>query len=257
MPRLSNVGSILMGAVAVLCSSAAVAEPEIGVVVQQQYSGALGTRVSSQAEELDYFKKIFAEERVDTNETAVTSLQFLDNTNLYVGIRSSVMLDRFIYDPNTHKGEATVNFTKGVFRFVTGNIKTKEAVTLNTPTASMVIRGTHLLIYVLADGTSEVNVLEGAIDLTPCESTEAQRINAGQRITITASCGTDRTTARNDDQSRGLIPQMPTELAAVEDVVPAAGDEDPGYVIPDTNEETGKGGERDRGSRQGGRDGKY
>ena len=256
MRPLLSVGPIAIGALALLCASAVRAESEVGVVVQQQYSGAVGTRASSQVEELDYFKKVFAEERVDTNETAVTSLQFLDNTNLYVGIKSSVVLDRFIYDPNTHKGEATVNFTKGVFRFVTGNIKTKEAVTLNTPTASMVIRGTHLLIYVLADGTSEVNVLEGAVDLTPCESTEAQRINAGQRITITASCDTDRTTARNDDQSHGPIPQMPTELAAIEDVVPAAGEEEPGYYIPPTNDETGKGGERDRGNRQG-RDGKY
>jgi FecR protein len=255
MPRLSSVGPIFVGALALLCSNAVVAEPEIGVVVQQQYSGALGTRVSSQSEELDYFKKIFAEERVDTNEAASTSLQFLDHTNLYVGTRSSVLLDRFIYDPATGKGEAAINFTKGAFRFVTGNIKTKEAVTLSTPTASMVIRGTHLKIFVLADGTSEVNVLEGAIDLLPCEATESQRINAGERITITASCGTDRAPARGDDHG-SLIPQMPTELAAVEDVVPAAGDENPQYVIPDTNDETGKGGERDRGSRQG-RDGKY
>ena len=245
MPRLSNVGPVLMGAAALLFGSAAVAEPEIGVVVQQQYSGALGTRVSNQSEELDYFKKIFAEERVDTNEAASTSLQFLDNTNLYVGSRSSVLLDRFIYDPATGKGEAAINFTKGAFRFVTGNIKTKEAVTLSTPTASMVIRGTHLKIFVLPDGTSEVNVLEGAIDLLPCEATESQRINAGERITITASCGTDRAPARGDDHS-SLIPQMPTELAAIEDVIPAAGEEDPGYTIPDTNDETGKGADRDR-----------
>ena len=239
-------------------SGVAQAEPEIGLVVQQDYSGALGTRISAQPEALEYFKKIFAEERVDTDASAKTSLQFLDKTALYVGVRSSVVLDRFIYDPNTQKGEAAINFTKGAFRFVTGNIKTKEAVSLNTPTASMVIRGTHLLIFVLADGTSEVNVLEGGIDLTPCESTEAQRVNAGQRITITASCETDRAPVREESgtQHGSLIPQMPTELAAVEDVVPAAGDEDPVYVIPDPNEETGKGGERDRGSRQG-RDGKY
>jgi hypothetical protein len=245
MRRLPTVGSVSIGALALLYSVAAMAEPEIGVVIQQQYSGALGTRVTGPQEELDYFKRIFAEERVDTHEAATTSLQFLDDTNLYVGSHSSVVLDRFIYDPTTQSGEAAINFTKGAFRFVTGNIKTKEAVNLNTPTASMVIRGTHLLIFVLADGTSEINVLEGAIELRPCQSTEAELVNAGEAITITASCDTERTAARGDDHG-SLIPQMPTELAAIQEIEPAAGEEDPLYAIPVPNEETGKGNEHAR-----------
>lgn len=222
------------------------AEPEIGVVVQQKYSGALGTRTSGPTEELAYFRTIFAEERVDTDDVATTSLQFLDETSLYVGSRSSVVLDRFIYDPSTQSGEAAINFTKGAFRFITGNIKTKEAVNLSTPTASMVIRGTHLLIFVLADGTSEINVLEGAIDILPCGSTEAQRVDSGQAITITPSCNAGRAPARIDNQGGSLIPQMPTELAAVEDVAPAAGDDDEDEDAIYRYEETGKTDDRDR-----------
>jgi len=246
MRRLSNTYAVLVGMAALVCSGAAMAEPQIGVVIQQDYSGAIGTRTAGQAEDLVYFQTVFAEERVDTGEIASTSLQFLDDTNLYVGSRSSVVLDRFIYDPTTQSGEAAINFSKGAFRFVTGNIKTKEAVTLNTPTASMVIRGTHLLIFVLADGTSEVNVLEGAIDILPCGASEAQRVNSGEAITITASCNTGRAPARVDDHA-SLIPQMPTELASVEDVVPAAGDE--GEDEEDDTyryEESGKGDDHDR-----------
>lgn len=246
MRRLSNSFAAMFGATALISSGAALAEPEVGVVIQQDYSGAVGTRTAGQAEELVYFQTVFAEERVETGEVASTSLQFLDETNLYVGSHSSVVLDRFIYDPTTQSGEAAINFSQGVFRFVTGNIKTKEAVTLNTPTASMVIRGTHLLIFVLADGTSEVNVLEGAIDITPCEASEAQRVNSGEAITITASCNTGRAPARNDDHG-SLIPQMPTDLAAVQEVAPAAGDEDE----EDEDEiyryeESGKGDDKDR-----------
>lgn len=249
MRRLSSVGALTVGTI-LAWSGAAVAEPEIGVVIQQEYSGALGTRMAGQAEELAYFRTIFAEERVDTDEVATTSLQFLDETSLYVGSRSTVVLDRFIYDPSTQSGEAAINFTKGAFRFITGNIKTKEAVNLSTPTASMVIRGTHLLIFVLPDGTSEINVLEGAIDILPCETTEAQRINAGQAIIITPNCNSGRAPARADDRSAGLVPQMPPELAAVEDVVPAAGDEEDDEIY--RYEESGKGDDRDRDSNRGG-----
>jgi hypothetical protein len=228
--------------------SAAMAEPEIGVVVQQEYSGAVGTRAAGPTEELNYFRTIFAEERVDTDAVATTSLQFLDDTNLYVGSHSSVLLDRFIYDPSTQNGEAAINFTKGAFRFITGNIKSKEAVNLNTPTASMVIRGTHLLIFVLPDGTSEINVLEGAVDLLPCQSADAQRINAGEAITITPSCETGRTGARSDDQRAGLIPQLPTDLAAIQEIQPAAGGEE---EEPHRYEESGKGDDKDRDRQRG------
>lgn len=245
MRRLPGTSVGLAAAAALLWCGPGMAETEIGVVVQQDYSGAIGTRTAGQPEELIYSQTIFAEERVDTNETAATSLQFLDETSLFVGNRSTVVLDRFIYDPTTQNGEAAINFTKGAFRFITGNIKSKEAVNLTTPTASMVIRGTHLLIFVLADGTSEVNVLEGAVALTPCGTTESQVVNAGQAITITPSCDSARSAARPDMREAGLIPQWPTDLAAIEEVAPAAGEEDgedeDGFY---ENEESGKSGER-------------
>ncbi|HVR66356.1 MAG TPA: FecR domain-containing protein [Verrucomicrobiae bacterium] len=249
MRRVSRTSMGFAAATALLWSGAAMAEPEIGAVIQQDYSGAVGTRTAGQSEDLVYTQTLFAEERVDTSETASTSLEFLDKTSLYVGNRSSVVLDRFIYDPSTQHGEAAINFTKGAFRFITGNIKSKEAVNLNTPTASMVIRGTHLLIFVLADGTSEINVLEGAVDLTPCESTEPQRVNAGQAITITPSCDTARSIARPDTQRADLIPQWPTDLAAIQDVAPAAGDEDEENFYD--NEESGKSHERNERDRKG------
>lgn len=244
MRRLPCTSVGFAAAAALLWSSAAMAEPEIGVVIQQDYSGATGTRTAGQTEDLVYDQTLFAEERVVTTETASTSLQFLDETSLYVGNRSAVVLDRFVYDPSTQHGEAAINFTKGAFRFITGNIKTKEAVNLNTPTASMVIRGTHLLIFVLADGTSEINVLEGAVALTPCGTSEAQVVNAGQAITITPSCDSARSAARPDTQQAGLIPQWPTDLAAIEEVAPAAGDEDEDEGFYE-NEEGGKSHERD------------
>lgn len=249
MRRMSSSFAVMVGTATLICSGAAIAEPEVGVVIQQDYSGAVGTRTAGQPEDLVYFQTVFAEERVDTGEVASTSLQFLDETNLYVGARSSVVLDRFIYDPATQSGEAAINFSKGAFRFVTGNIKTKEAVTLNTPTASMVIRGTHLLIFVLEDGTSEVNVLEGAIDITACGASEAQRVNSGEAITITASCNTGLAPARNDEHA-SLIPQMPTEFAAVQEIEPAAGDEEEEDTV--YRYEESKGDDKDRNPDRGG-----
>src|SRR5207344_255791 len=82
MRRVSRTSMGFAAATALLWSSTAMAEPEIGAVIQQDYSGAVGTRTAGQSEDLVYTQTLFAEERVDTSETASTSLEFLDKTSL-------------------------------------------------------------------------------------------------------------------------------------------------------------------------------
>jgi hypothetical protein len=75
-------------------------------------------------------------------------------------------------------------------------------------------------------------------------------VNAGQAITITPSCDSARSPARPDTRQAGLVPQWPTDLAAIEEVAPAAGDEGDDDDIYD-NEEGGKSHERDERDRKG------
>ena len=55
---------------------------------------------------------------------ANTHLQvtFRDNTNLTLGENATVVVDRFVFDPDAGVGEAALNATKGAFRMVTGKI---------------------------------------------------------------------------------------------------------------------------------------
>ena len=48
-------------------------------------------------------------------------LQFHDRSNLTVGPKSSVRLDKFVYDPNKSGGAVAIQATRGTFRFVTGS----------------------------------------------------------------------------------------------------------------------------------------
>ena len=201
------------------------AEPEVGSVAQREFLGAVGTRESGEQRDLYFNRTVYSNEAVETNATAATNIVFLDNTNLYVGASSRVVLDRFVYDPEQRLGDVAISFGKGAFRFITGNIENKENVSLSTPTATMTIRGTELLIFVLSDGTSEINVLEGAVDLLPCETDEPVRVNAGEALFITTSCETTALEARVLPFG-ARYPQLPPELAALEgSTLPAAGGE--------------------------------
>lgn len=190
------------------------AEPQIGAVGQREFLGAVGTRVSGEARDLTFDEAVFADERVDTNADGSTNLVFLDRTNLYVGAHSSVVLDKFVYDPASGNGDVAIDFAKGAFRFVTGQIKSKQNVSLRTPTATMTIRGTELVIFILDDGTTEVNVIDGAVDVQACRGGAARRVERGQSILVSATCRVREGQARamNDADP---IPRMPTELAVL------------------------------------------
>jgi hypothetical protein len=234
---------ICTAALAVSCTTLMFAVPvsadsEVGSVAQREFLGALGTRDSGEQHDLYFNESVYSNEAVETGATAATNLVFLDNTNLYVGASSRVVLDRFVYDPEQRLGDVAISFGKGAFRFITGNIENKENVSLRTPTATMTIRGTELLIFVLSDGTSEVNVLEGAVDLLPCETDEPVRVNAGEALFITSSCETTALEARVLPFG-ARYPELPPELAALEgSTLPAAGGDEPDDGDDDDHRET-------------------
>jgi hypothetical protein len=186
---LRIVRGALLSLALILTASEAVAETRIGGVVQRDYTGAIGVRAGQgESERLFYDHDVFAEQRIKTDRDANTRLQFLDSTELTVGGNSNVLLDRFIFDPDSGAGEAALTFGKGVFRFVTGKIKTKEAVTLKTPTATIAIRGTHLILTVRYDGSAAVAVVEGAILVQACGSASALEASAGSTVEIAPVC---------------------------------------------------------------------
>jgi FecR protein len=224
----------------VLCTPLAVrpaaAEPQIGAVAMAEYKGAIGTRESGEKRDLTFQQTVYANERVETGVASETNLAFLDQTNLFIGERSTVLLDRFVYDPGSRNGDVAISLMKGAFRFVTGEIKNKRNVMLRTPTASITIRGTVLVLFMLADGTSEINVWSGAVDVIICDRPGPVPVNAGESLTVSSSCEGRRGRARNTGEVGYPIPRLPRDYAAIDYVVPAAGDAEPEQP-PETTEE--------------------
>ncbi|MGH6961637.1 MAG: FecR family protein [Dongiaceae bacterium] len=218
-------GAIALGAFALATPVAA--ESQIGSVTQPDYLGAIGKRLGGEQRPLPFRETVYASETVDTGSTATTSLEFLDETDLFVGKNSSVVLDKFIYDPERRVGEAAISFSKGAFRWVSGQMLNKDGFALRTPTASIAIRGTEFTVFVLEDGTSEINVQSGAVDVLPCRSDEPVGVGAGQSLLVAATCETSPGIAR-PMRVGALIPEMPDDLLALRDIEPAAGGGDDG-----------------------------
>lgn len=192
--------------IAVALGGAAAQATEIGAVVQRTYLGATAEGVEP-LREIYFANPVHAQELVKTGSRGATELEFLDATRLVVGPNGTVKLDEFVYDPSSGSGGGQLSLQLGAFRFQTGDIKTKENLKLVTPTATMTIRGTHLVIFVDADGATEVNVLEGAIEVLACNTPTAIPANTGQRVSVTAGCATSVAAVR--PMPREYIPTMP------------------------------------------------
>jgi hypothetical protein len=108
---------------------------------------------------------VFANEVVRTGDASNAQLVFLDRTNLGVGPKSSVTLDRFVYDPDRGTGRVVVRATRGIFRFVTGSQPSQDY-TIETPLATIGVRGT--IFDLLVQQTRVIVVLvSGEVRVTP------------------------------------------------------------------------------------------
>jgi hypothetical protein len=130
---LAIIGGLPLGA-------APLAAPNIGVAAAV-LPDATGARPNQAARVLRIGVDIVANERVVTDAKGKLQLLFLDGSALTMGPNSDVVVDRFIYDPDSKTGDLAFSATKGIFRLVGGRISKKKAVILKLPTAVIGIRG--------------------------------------------------------------------------------------------------------------------
>ena len=92
-------------------------------------------------------------------------IKFVDDTNVAVSPHSSLIIDEFIYDPNSRTGSKLVmNIALGTVRYASGNIAklSQQNVDIRTPTARIGVRGTAFSMTVDEIGKSLIILLPNA-----------------------------------------------------------------------------------------------
>ena len=80
-------------------------------------------------------------ERIKTTPTGSVQLLFLDRSTLSIAPNSEVVIDEFVYNPGEGSGRMVTSLTKGALRFVGGQLSHGGQATVNTPNATIGIRG--------------------------------------------------------------------------------------------------------------------
>ena len=103
---------------------------------------------------------IFSYDTVKTGNGKV-GIQFIDQTRVDVTEHSKLLIDEFIYDPNTKTGSLSLKATLGTVRYASGQIAKNSAqnVKIKTPTATIAVRGTDFAMTIDEIGSSTIILL--------------------------------------------------------------------------------------------------
>ena len=106
------------------------------------------------------------EDAVKTSQGKV-GITFADDTKVQVNENSKLVIDDFVYDPkNKGAGKLALNMAGGTVRYASGAIakNNPNKVAINTPTATIAVRGTDFTATVDELGASTIILLPSCID---------------------------------------------------------------------------------------------
>lgn len=126
--------------------------------------------------------------QVTTGPDGHFQVLLIDDTVFTLGANSDMVLDEFVYDPNTSVGKVTAEVIKGALRFVTGKVARANPENMNVKLSAGVIgpRGTDVEAKVSPDGSGYIKVFSGQVEITEKKNGDLLLVNAGQMVTFAA-----------------------------------------------------------------------
>ena len=156
--RVTNfiIGCILLTLTTLVTNSFA----SIGEVTIHNGSAVIDRQDGDKDIEVEKQLDVFSYDTVKTGQGQV-GIKFIDDTRVDVTAHSKLIIDEFVYDPNTNTGKLSLKATLGTVRYASGQIAKNSAqnVNIKTPTATIAVRGTDFAMTVNEIGGSTIVLL--------------------------------------------------------------------------------------------------
>ena len=161
-------------------------------------------------EELVFEQAGFAVEMLDKLITAQTNLEitFEDDSKVRITEQSELVIDDFVYDPNTGTGSVGMRVALGTVAMTSGRIanNSRDRVSIRTPTASITVRGTDFSMTVDELGRSLVILLPSC----PDETLDEDECPVGS-ISVSNAAGSVLLTEAYEGTMVGSLAMMPSD----------------------------------------------
>jgi hypothetical protein len=116
---------------------------EVGFVVAVENEAEVVSRGTATAAIIG--TAVHMQDELRTGSEGRLKVTFRDNTALTLGEKASVVIERYIFNPDRGIGETVLQTTRGAFRFASGEIKglRQRKIAISTPVAEIGVRGTE------------------------------------------------------------------------------------------------------------------
>jgi hypothetical protein len=123
------------------------------VTIEHASATVIQANVTGQAGQTKVGDLVYQGDMVQTGTDGRIGINFTDGTSFNLSSNARMALSEFVYDPNGKSNSTLFNLTKGTFTVVAGNIAKTGDMKIDTPVATMGIRGTTPRIEISDDGT--------------------------------------------------------------------------------------------------------
>jgi hypothetical protein len=163
--------------------------------------------------------------KVEMNDAVRTTqgkvgITFDDDTKVLVNENSRLVIDDFVYDPKARAGKLALNMASGTVRYASGQSakNNPQRVAINTPTATIAVRGTDFSATVDELGGSTIILLPscptGFRDVArDCKTGSIEVITDAGKVVLDQAFQATRV------DTRGIMPLKPVLLKIGEDAI--------------------------------------
>lgn len=138
---------------------------------------------------------VYVRDKLETVADGALHVELMDNSVLRLGSATQIVVDEFVYEDAAGSMQFLASISKGVCRFVTGRAKSKKF-RVQTPTASIVARGTIFSVWVDGSGETVVWVQEGEVDVTSAIDGGSATVGATEIVKAPSAGGIELDAAR-------------------------------------------------------------
>jgi hypothetical protein len=158
-PAVQDSSSKPIGKVVVVAGSVTV-EHAGAVIVQAAASG--------QADQAKVGDLVYQGDVVKTGGDGRAGINFTDGSSFNLSSNARMTLDEYVYDPKGKSNSTFFSLAKGTFTLVAGGVAKTGDMKIDTPTATMGIRGTTPHVEISDDGSVKFSTLieEGKSSIT-------------------------------------------------------------------------------------------
>ena len=136
----------------VITAAGAITVEHVNAVVVQ-------ATLSSQPGQAKVGDPIYLGDIVSTGSDGRVGITFADGTAFDLSSNARMVMTEFVYDPNSKSNSSLLSLTKGTFTFVAGKIAKSGDMKVDTPVATMGIRGTTPHVEISDDGSVKFSTL--------------------------------------------------------------------------------------------------